>query len=56
MKFRLGVHGFGLLWAWVMLGEGYAASIWLALLAIFAGMYLVQPRETVADAPAMGDS
>ncbi|MEO0379800.1 MAG: DMT family transporter [Pseudomonadota bacterium] len=42
------VTGFGLLWAWVILGEGYAATVWLALAAIFAGMYLVQPRPTLA--------
>jgi len=38
------VTGFGLLWAWVMLGEAYAPTLWLALGAIFVGMYLVQPR------------
>ena len=38
------VTGFGLLWAWLILSEGYATTIWLALAAMFAGMYLVQPR------------
>ncbi len=50
------VTGFGLIWAWVFLGEAYAATIWLALLAIFAGMYLVQPRAKLAADPPMGDS
>jgi hypothetical protein len=42
------VTGFGLLWAWIMLGEAYAATLWLALAAIFMGMYLVQPRAKEA--------
>lgn len=42
------VTGFGLIWAWVMLGEAYAPTLWLALAAIFSGMYLVQPRPKVA--------
>lgn len=46
------VTGFGLLWAWLLLGEGYAATVWLALAAMFAGMYLVQPRaKEAADHP-----
>lgn len=46
------VTGFGLLWAWLLLGEGYAATVWLALAAMFAGMYLVQPRaKDAADHP-----
>ncbi|MEW9921486.1 DMT family transporter [Marimonas sp. MJW-29] len=50
------VTGFGLLWAWVMLGEGYAATIWVALAAMFAGMYLVQPRPALAEPEAIGQS
>lgn len=38
------VTGFGLLWAWLLLNEAYAATLWLALAAMFLGMYLVQPR------------
>jgi drug/metabolite transporter (DMT)-like permease len=38
------VTGFGLLWAFVILSEAYAPTLWLALATIFAGMYLVQPR------------
>lgn len=49
------VTGFGLLWAWVMLGEAYAPTLWIALSVIFAGMYLVQPRPKLAPSPAMGE-
>lgn len=38
------VTGFGLFWAWLILGEAFSQAIWLALVAMFAGMYLVQPR------------
>lgn len=42
------VTGFGLFWAWLILGEAFSALIFVALAAMFAGMYLVQPRpETV---------
>ena len=46
---------FGPLWACVLLGEGYAPTLWLALAVIFVGMYLVQPRPKLAEAPAMGE-
>lgn len=48
------VTGFGLLWAWALLGEGYAASLWLALVAIFLGMYLVQPKAKEGGQPPLG--
>ena len=38
------VTGFGLFWAWLVLGEAFSHVIWLALALMFAGMYLVQPR------------
>ncbi len=38
------VTGFGLLWAYLILSEAYAATLWIALAAMFLGMYLVQPR------------
>lgn len=38
------VTGFGLFWAWLILDEAFSNMIWLALVAMFAGMYLVQPR------------
>lgn len=50
------VTGFGLIWAWLMLGEAYAATIWLALGAMFVGMYLVQPRPKLAEPSAIGES
>ena len=46
------VTGFGLIWAWLILGEAYASTLWIALAAMFVGMYLVQPRPRLAgDAP-----
>lgn len=52
------VTGFGLIWANLILHEAYAPTIWVALAAMFVGMYLVQPRPKVALAvdPAMGDT
>ncbi|MEM6305488.1 MAG: DMT family transporter [Pseudomonadota bacterium] len=44
------VTGFGLLWAWLILSESYAPTLWLALAAMFLGMYLVQPRPRSAAA------
>jgi len=38
------VTGFGLFWAWLVLGEAFSNVIFVALGAMFAGMYLVQPR------------
>ena len=51
------VTGFGLFWAWLVLGEQFSNMIWLALVMMFAGMYLVQPRpKPVLDtAPPIGD-
>lgn len=42
------VTGFGLIWAKLILDEAYAPLIWLALAAMFVGMYFVQPRPKVA--------
>lgn len=50
------VTGFGLLWAWALLGEGYASTVWVALGAMFVGMYLVQPRARLAADGTIGDS
>lgn len=50
------VTGFGLIWARLILGEAYAASIWLALALILAGMFLVQPRPKLAEISAMTDN
>lgn len=38
------VTGFGLFWAWLILGELFSTLIFVALAAMFAGMYMVQPR------------
>ncbi|MEM9636570.1 MAG: EamA family transporter, partial [Pseudomonadota bacterium] len=46
------VTGFGVLWAKLILDEAYSTGIWAALLLMFAGMYLVQPRPKAALAPA----
>jgi drug/metabolite transporter (DMT)-like permease len=50
------VTGSGLIWAWLILGEAYASTIWIALAAMFIGMYLVQPRPKLEADPAMGKS
>lgn len=51
------VTGFGLFWAWLVLDEAFSHAIWLALAAMFAGMYLVQPRPKagLAAAAVVGD-
>ena len=45
------VTGFGVLWAMLLLGEGYAPGIWAAMALMFAGMYFVQPRAKAKLAP-----
>ena len=40
------VTGFGLFWAWLILGEPVSALVFVALAVMFAGMYLVQPRPS----------
>lgn len=39
------VTGFGLLWSIVFLGESFSVFVWLALGLMFAGIFLVQPRD-----------
>lgn len=46
------VTGFGLFWAYLILSETYAATLWLALVVMFFGMYLVQPRAKAAQVAA----
>lgn len=49
------VTGSGVLWAMALLAETYSAYVWLALLLILGGVFLVQPRHKrpmVAKAPA----
>ena len=43
------VTGFGLLWAWIILAEGYASTIWFTLAVMFFGMYLVRPQAKARD-------
>ena len=52
------VTGFGLFWAWFLLGEAVSSMIWLALAAMFTGMYLVQPRAkaVLEEVPMMRDT
>ena len=38
------VTGFGLFWAWLLLGEAFSPLVLAALASMFIGMYLVQPR------------
>lgn len=47
------VTGFGVLWAWLLLGETYSGWVWAALALMFAGLFLVQPRgQAPRQAPA----
>ena len=52
----------GVFWARIILSETYAPQIWLALLVMLGGMYLVQPRrqtnggEAVAPLAAMNQT
>jgi drug/metabolite transporter (DMT)-like permease len=56
---------FGVLWAMAILGERYTGFVWAAMLVMFMGLFLVQPRagprpagapraETLATAPRGG--
>ena len=40
------VTAFGVLWAMAILGERFSGTVWLAMLMMFAGMFLVQPRPS----------
>lgn len=59
------VTAFGVLWAMAILGERYTGFVWAAMLVMFMGLFLVQPRagprpagapraETLATAPRGG--
>ncbi len=43
------VTGFGVLWAILLLGESYSGWVWVAMIVMLVGMFLVQPRERSAD-------
>ncbi|MDG4647468.1 DMT family transporter [Roseibacterium sp. SDUM158017] len=38
------VTAFGILWAWLLLGETYSGWVWGAIAVMFSGLFLVQPR------------
>ncbi|MEL6700441.1 MAG: DMT family transporter, partial [Pseudomonadota bacterium] len=40
------VTGFGVMWAMVLLGERFSIFIWAALALMFAGIFLVQPKQS----------
>jgi drug/metabolite transporter (DMT)-like permease len=48
------VTAFGILWAWVLLGETYSGWVWAAIALMFTGLFLVQPRgrDEIARQPA----
>ena len=39
------VTGFGVLFAMAFLGERYGSTVWIAMVFLMAGLFLVQPRE-----------
>ncbi len=39
------VTGFSIVWSIVLLGESYSVWVWGAMLVIFAGLFLTQPRQ-----------
>jgi len=44
------VTGMGIVWSMVLLGERYSLWIWGALLVLFVGLFLVQPRGATKEA------
>lgn len=42
------VTGSGVVWSMILLGERYSLWVWLAMIMILAGMFLVQPRQNDA--------
>ena len=45
------VTGFGVMWAMLILGERFAPTVWLAMVVMFAGLAMVQPRPKLLAAP-----
>ena len=45
------VTAFGVLWAMAILDERFSGAVWLAMLMMFAGLFLVQPRPSAPFAP-----
>ncbi len=52
------VTGFGVVWAMLILGEGYSTWIWAAMALMMTGVFMVQPRprEALAQVGAIGDN
>jgi len=47
---------FGVFWAWLILDEAYATTVWIALAIMLLGMYLVQPRKaSLEDTAPIGE-
>ena len=42
------VTGFGVIWAMLLLAERYSGWVWAAMALMFAGLFLVQPRQRAA--------
>jgi drug/metabolite transporter (DMT)-like permease len=40
------VTGFSIVWSMALLGESYSAWVWGAMVVIFVGLFLTQPRQT----------
>lgn len=40
---------FGIVWARLLLGESYIATVWISLVLMLVGMFLVQPRRSDSD-------
>lgn len=40
------VTGFSIVWSMALLGERYSVWVWGAMVVIFAGLFLTQPRQT----------
>jgi drug/metabolite transporter (DMT)-like permease len=38
------VTGFSIVWSMLLLGESYSVWVWGAMVVIFAGLFLTQPR------------
>ena len=45
------VTGWAMLWSILFLGERHGPLVWLALLVLFAGLFLVQPRPRLPVSP-----
>jgi drug/metabolite transporter (DMT)-like permease len=43
------VTGFGVVWAFLILQEVPGSQLWIAMVLIFLGMFLVSPRDRAAD-------